>query len=257
MTFLFGIPIPFSINIDPILGIILLVLIYAVMMSFLLIRRKAVWKTLGLGFKAYELSDALFIAAIFSSSMLILQLIDYIQGAFGLEVGEIEVCNPLYNFFYVSLAPITEELGFRLCLIGVIGLLISREKGSKWLRALVRPKGNMEKGLKIHSLIIFSAILFAYFHLLGGWKAGKFAEALFTGYVLGRVYYSRGIGQSIMLHWSFNFFTSSFYCFDIAYGTYFSDVLNWLIYPAGIVTILLFSLLSLSGIFNLRSLLHL
>lgn len=246
VLYLFGIPLRLEARIDPVVGILALTAVYSALMAILM---------KGRSFRAelpYE-NDALSLAATFSALTVILQLIDYVQEAFGVEVGEISVCEPLYHLFYVSLSPITEEIGFRLCLIGVLGLVITGLRRDR-LKALLRPKGRMD-GWRIHVLILFSSVLFAYFHLLGGWKLGKFTEALVAGYVLGRVYYSKGILNAIMLHWSFNYFTSSLYCFDLAYGTQFGTVLDWLAPFAGAVTILTLVLLHLSGSLDLKKML--
>jgi len=244
--YLFGIPLRLEAKVDPMVGIPALTAIYSALMALLL---------KGRSFEAelpYK-NDALSLAATFSILTLILQLVDYVQKAFGLEVGEICVCDPLYLLFYVSLSPITEEIGFRLCLVGVLGLLITG-LGRDRLKALFRPKGRMD-GWRMHTLILLSSVLFAYFHLLGGWKAGKFAEALVAGYVLGRVYYSKGILQAIMLHWSFNYFTSNLHCFDLAYGTQFETALDWLVPFAGGSTVLTLVLLHVSGSLDLKRLL--
>lgn len=251
LLFPFGIPLPISLRLDPVLSISALVVVYSALMAYMLLKENAIWRALGPN--PYR-NRALSLVAIFTSLTLVLQLVDYIQGAFGVEVGGIEVCNPLYHFFYVSLSPITEELGFRLCLIGILGLVITGIRRGR-LKAVVRPKGRM-RGLRMHMLIIFSSLFFASFHLLGGWKLGKFAEAAITGYVLGRVYYSQGIGQAVMLHWSFNYFTSSLYCFNLAQGLSLSSVLDWLIYPAGAASLLAFLLPYLMGSKELRSLLN-
>ncbi len=66
----------------------------------------------------------------FSILILISALINFIQEGFGIVTIPPPTDNDLLQFFYVSLAPIVEEFGFRLILIGIPLFVIYSRKSS-------------------------------------------------------------------------------------------------------------------------------
>lgn len=141
--------------------------------------------------------------------------------AAGVPVGTLPKDDPVMQFIGVSLAPLNEELLFRLLLIGVPALLIMRRRGlgRLWvLRALWRP-GSASGGLRpsLQLLVIASAAIFGLAHLAGGWEPGKFFPAAIAGIALGELYVLLGLHAAIMLHWLFNYEgTVSYYLGQVA-----------------------------------------
>jgi len=147
--------------------------------------------------------------------ILISLLINFIQEGLGIvtvpPLGE----NDLIQFFYVSLAPLTEEFGFRLILIGIplFALYSSNPSPKYFLRCLWRPANldifDFKKGI---ILIFFVGILFGFAHIAFGdsWSEGKFAQAAAGGIILGWVYLRYGFVAALLIHWATNYFVFSY-----------------------------------------------
>ena len=107
----------------------------------------------------------------FSILVLISALIDFVQKGFGIDIVPPAVDNNLIQFFYASLAPLIEEFGFRLILIGIpLFALYSTKSSIKYfIRCLWNPNildiHNMKKAI---FLIIFMGILFGFAHIAFG-----------------------------------------------------------------------------------------
>jgi len=151
----------------------------------------------------------------FSILVLISTLINFIQEEFGIEtvppLGE----NDLIQFFYVSLAPLIEEFGFRFILIGIpLFALYSRRTSAKYfIRCLWNPRSlEIHDSTKAILLIIFVGVLFGFAHIAFGesWSEGKFAQATAGGIILGWVYLRYGFVASLLIHWATNYFVFSY-----------------------------------------------
>ena len=150
--------------------------------------------------------------------ILISALINFVQEGFGIDIVPPLADNDLIQFFYVSLAPLIEELGFRLLLIGIpLFALYSNKSSVKYfIRCLWNPNfldiHNMKKAI---FLIIFVGVLFGFAHIAFGdsWSEGKFAQAAASGIILGWVYLRYGFVTSLLIHWATNYFIFSYATF--------------------------------------------
>lgn len=144
--------------------------------------------------------------------------IDYIQQQFGIEIGEIEEDTLLLKFFNLTLAPLKEEPIFRVMLIGLPSYLFFTNKRfdiKEFLNALWLPSRYV-KSKHMRFLIIVSAIIFGILHVLSGWDYGKLTQSTFAGLILGFIYYRYGLHSAIILHWSANYFLTSYGLFSNA-----------------------------------------
>lgn len=147
--------------------------------------------------------------------ILISALINFIQEGFGIVTVPPIGGNDLIQFFYVSLAPLIEEFGFRLILMGIplFALYSRRTSITYFIRCLWNP-GNLEiyDSKKAILLIIFVGTLFGFAHIAFGesWSEGKFAQATAGGIILGWVYLRYGFIASLLIHWATNYFVFSY-----------------------------------------------
>ncbi len=137
--------------------------------------------------------------------------------------------DPLSLLIGFTTAPLVEEFGFRVLLIGVVASILSM--GRSWkdaLAALWRPSRAIE-GLAVGSgasIILWAATAlsagtFGACHVLCGnaWDIGKFPEAAFGGAVLGILYVKYGFHAAVLVHWGINYFGSIYAFFgQAAYG---------------------------------------
>jgi len=137
--------------------------------------------------------------------------------AAGVPVGTLPKDDPIMQFIGVSLAPINEEVTFRLLLLGLPAALLLRAKApgsANFLRMLWRPSSGAQGRVpaSLHALVALSSAIFGLAHLAGGWEPGKFFPAAIAGAALGELYVYVGLHAAIMLHWSFNYYnTVSYY----------------------------------------------
>ena len=139
-----------------------------------------------------------------------------IQEFFGVFVEQPQASNQLIQFFGMSLAPIIEEFGFRVVLIGLpLFALYSRRSSFRLLaKSLWRPFQNLQ-GVNVKSalvLIVIVGIFFGIAHVISGepWSAGKFAQAASSGIIIGWVYFRYGLAPAILIHWAANYFIFSY-----------------------------------------------
>lgn len=149
-------------------------------------------------------------------------LINFIQEQFEIDIVPPLANNDLIQFFYVSLAPIMEEFGFRLLLLGIPLFIFYSHKFSLkyFLRCLWAPHIlDIHNGKKALFLIIFVGVLFGFAHIAFGesWSEGKFAQASISGIILGWVYLRYGFIASLLIHWATNYFI-------FAYATFLSQL---------------------------------
>jgi len=147
--------------------------------------------------------------------ILISAIINFIQEGFGIETIPPMGDNNLIQFFYVSLAPLMEEFGFRLVLIGIpLFALYSHKSSIKYfVRCLWNPNSLvMHEKKKAIFLIVFVGVLFGFAHIAfeESWSEGKFAQASASGIILGWVYLRYGFLASLLIHWAMNYFVFSY-----------------------------------------------
>ncbi|MDA4121232.1 MAG: CPBP family glutamic-type intramembrane protease [Thaumarchaeota archaeon] len=132
--------------------------------------------------------------------------------------GTAPAADPLLYLSSLSEAPLFEELGFRMMIIGLaVALIILATRHRGVLKALWRPSsaiGQKPAGRTmmfiLAGLLGFSAVIFGATHVLYGWSSGKFFEATYGGLVLGYVYIKYGFHVSVLTHWGVNYFGSAF-----------------------------------------------
>ncbi len=151
----------------------------------------------------------------FSILILISILINFVQEQFGIVTIPPPVDNDLIQFFYVSIAPLVEEFGFRLILIGVPLFFIYSHKSSAkyFIKCLWNPSTlDIHNSKKAIFLIVFVGIIFGFAHVALGepWSEGQFAQAAASGIILGWVYLRYGFVSSLLIHWATNYFIFSY-----------------------------------------------
>ena len=141
--------------------------------------------------KYHQLQDNYIITVIkwFSILVVVSGIIISVQEFFGISVEKTSAPNQLIQFFQILLAPLVEEIGFRVMLIGLPLFALYSCKSSLrfFVKSLWRPWHNLDiSDLKKPLLIIIIvAIFFGISHVISGeaWSAGKFAQATVSGSV--------------------------------------------------------------------------
>jgi len=178
--------------------------------------------------------------------------IDFVQESFGVKIESPQSQNNLIQFFQITVAPLTEEFGFRILLIGVPLFLIFSHRASLKLffKSLWRPSTYLPitNYRKVMALIITVGIFFGAAHIISGtpWSPGKFTQAAIAGIIIGWVYVRYGLGPAILIHWSTNYFIYSYLFFISAIGQVpisdeianpFSNTLEQLLIVTGAIAI--------------------
>jgi len=152
----------------------------------------------------------------FSILVLISAVITIIQENFGIITEPPDTANDLILFLQISVAPITEEIGFRLVLIGIPLFLIYSHKSSIkfFFKSLWAPYSTLHiyENKKAIGIIIIVGIFFGVAHVISGepWTTGKILQASIGGIILGWVYFRYGLAAAIILHWATNYFIYSY-----------------------------------------------
>jgi len=152
----------------------------------------------------------------FSILIFVSTIINFIQEGFEISTIPPVVENDLIQFFYVSLAPITEEIGFRVILIGLplVAFYSHRTSIKSFFKSLWSPSDNLHiyESRRAIILIIIVAIFFGLSHIISGepWSDGKFAQATTSGIILGWLYFRYGFISAILVHWATNYFIFSY-----------------------------------------------
>lgn len=158
-----------------------------------------------------------------------LTILDIAQTRGGLPTGQL-TGDPLYLFLGITMAPLTEEFGFRFSLIGVpvflVALASSRSVRTA-VRALWRPSAAWQQGQSVQTpsppdyplmrvfayvLLVLSSVVFGLAHYLSnsGWDAGKVSQASIAGVALAYLYIRYGFHTSVLLHWGVNYFGTAY-----------------------------------------------
>ena len=149
-------------------------------------------------------------------------LLDEVVSVFGAPIGNLPTGgNDLWAFLELTLAPLREEFGFRVLLIGVAAVLVTLSRpGSSVLKTLWRPSAAYE-GVDNNTAILvviwaagaFSAGTFGACHVAcggGGWEIGKLPEAVYGGVVLAYLYIRYGFHIAVLAHWGIDYLPSVF-----------------------------------------------
>ena len=166
----------------------------------------------------YKIQDNYIVATIkwFSILVIVSGSIIGVQELVGIDVEQPVASNQLIQFFDISLAPIIEEIGFRVILIGLpLFMIYSRESSFKFFaKSLWWPWKNLQNvNLKKALIIIITVgILFGAAHIFSdeGWSIGKLTQAIASGIIIGWVYFRYGLVPAILIHWATNYFVFSY-----------------------------------------------
>ena len=166
----------------------------------------------------YKIQDSYIVATIkwFSILVIVSGGIIGVQELAGISVEPPETSNQLVQFFDMSLAPIIEEIGFRVILIGLpLFALYSHKPSLKFLgKSLWWPWQNLRdvNTKKALIVIIMVGILFGAAHIFSdeSWSSGKLTQAIASGIIIGWVYYRYGLVPAILIHWATNYFVYSY-----------------------------------------------
>ena len=166
----------------------------------------------------YQTQDNYMVVTVkwFSILVIVSGSIIALQEFFGVFVEQPEASNQLVQFFGVSLAPLIEEFGFRVVLIGLplFAFYSHRPSFRLLVKSLWRPFQNLQS-VNVKSalvLIVIVGIFFGVAHVISGepWSAGKFAQAASSGIIIGWVYFRYGLAPAILIHWATNYFIFSY-----------------------------------------------
>ncbi len=165
-----------------------------------------------------SISNYLYIAIQWFSAYFVLSIIvDWVQQLFEVSIGDPLLDNPLLSFFYITAAPLNEEILFRIIFLGVpLSLVLVRYKNS-FISTLVHPGKNVSvdsNGVKtlIFLIIFLNSAFFGLSHVVfgGDYGIGKITQATMGGLFLGWLYYKYGIVTSIIFHWISNYVLFSY-----------------------------------------------
>jgi len=143
-------------------------------------------------------------------------IIDFIQHGFGINIEPPASQNRLIQFFQITTSPLSEEVGFRVLLIGLPLFAMFSHKATlkHFFKSLWHPSKNLEvtNYKKVIVLILTVAIFFGAAHIISGapWSAGKFTQATIAGIIIGWVYFRYGFAPAILIHWATNYFIFSY-----------------------------------------------
>ena len=179
-------------------------------------------------------------------------LVEMTQDQLGIAIEPPEFPNQLIQFFDITFAPIVEEIGFRVLLIGLPLFAMFAHKNSLVLffKSLWHPSRNLTitNNRTAIALIITVGIFFGLAHIISGepWSIGKFAQASVAGTIIGWIYFRFGLAPAILVHWATNFFVFANVLFisDIsqismenAFSSPFMQTVEIIIIVTGIVSV--------------------
>ena len=187
----------------------------------------------------------------FSILILFSVIIEMIQQSFGIKIESPHADNNLIRFLQLGISPLTEEVGFRVLLIGIpLFLMYSHIPSWKiFFKSLWRPRYlHIESYRKSMILIITIGLFFGVAHIISGtpWSPGKISQATVAGIIIGWVYVRYGFAPAVLIHWATNYFLFS-YLFFISNlsqsptinesSNPFSNTLEGIIISTGIIAI--------------------
>jgi len=155
-------------------------------------------------------------------------VIDSVETTGGVPVGTISG-DAMQLFMSLTIAPLREEFGFRMLLVGVPALALCLGRGwTRALKSLWRPSASYEGDVNttfqqvvLGAATVVSSVLFGVVHITSGagWEIGKLPEAAFAGVVLSYVYIRYGFHVAVLTHWGIDYLDSVFSFFGQgAYG---------------------------------------
>jgi membrane protease YdiL (CAAX protease family) len=208
---------------------------------------RVITNTVNHGLKAAFQNTIFVIAFSYTSLLIAVSFIDLLQNSIGIPTGSLPEIHPIIDFVWSAYAPIVEEIGFRVTMIGLVSFLMLRIRGIRVnpLKILYYPGKYLfshKEELNLNSVyitILISGLFFGAIHFFGGgWEIGKATTASLAGIVLGFVYVYYGIAGAILLHWSFNYFAGSYYYAQEVAGIEIFTTVDFLITMTGIISMI-------------------
>ncbi|MEM0480070.1 MAG: CPBP family intramembrane glutamic endopeptidase [Candidatus Nitrosocaldus sp.] len=241
------VPLPVKVQLNVGIGDIFMMLwcTYLLLFTILLLSPRnmlSVMVRLLKGDDGYSSNNILITISWFSILVASSTAIDLVQSMLGVEMGSIEYEDRLKYFVDATTAPLREELGFRMILIGVPAYIFLARQGSTLLNVLWRPYEHVRHGKGINLLIVASAVLFGLAHILfsSGWSYGKVTQATLGGLILGWLYYRYGLHAAVIAHWAANYMPLTYlFAGDVFGSQTMLNLLELLLISNGIVAILL------------------
>ena len=192
----------------------------------------------------------------FSILILISAVVTIVQDEMGISTTPPDVTNNLTQFFLVSLAPLLEEFGFRIILLGIpLFALYSNKFSTKYFfNCLWNPSRlKIYDSKKAILLIVFTSVLFGFAHVafVDSWSEGKFAQATASGIILGWVYLRYGFVVCLLIHWATNYFIFSYVNFisqinsislENAFSHSLMSSIETLLLAAGIISVVVLTM---------------
>ncbi len=146
-------------------------------------------------------------------------MIDSVETSGGVPIGGLSG-DAMQLFMSLTIAPLREEFGFRMILVGLPALALCL--GRSWrlaLKSLWRPSASYEGEVNttFHQVVlavaaVVSSLLFGLVHVYSGsgWAVGKLPEAAFAGVVLSYLYIRYGFHVAVLTHWGIDYLDSVF-----------------------------------------------
>ena len=250
--FVFGLAMPIRASIDA-LTLLTLLLAFYLLLVYLAARGPLanLYQTLKTvytkGIASVQDNTLTTVGTVFAPLLLVNIGLEYFQNLFGVETGKLPRSEPLVDFTLLTYAPLVEEFGFRLTLIGVVSscLTLYYCDVKTALYTVWRPSAFLDAksrriNVLLNSLIIFSSLLFGLAHVIygGGWELGKVLPAFVAGLCLGWLYVKWGFHAAVLLHLLFNYFSGTFdYFAELVGSTLLTDVVSITLYLLGVVVL--------------------
>lgn len=146
----------------------------------------------------------------FSIIIVLSELIYMVQQVVGIKTTPPLFENDLLQLLALAFAPIIEEAGFRIILVGIpLFLLYSRKVSARhFFKSLWHPAANLpiHDSKKAIAVIVMVGVFFGVAHIVSSqWNEGKLAQAIMSGIIIGWVYYRYGFVAAILIHWATNY----------------------------------------------------
>ncbi|MFQ5712036.1 MAG: type II CAAX prenyl endopeptidase Rce1 family protein, partial [Candidatus Geothermarchaeales archaeon] len=149
----------------------------------------------------------------------------------GIPTGGLNFADKILEYVSVTYAPLAEEIGFRVSMIGLIAVMVFISYTPMFkearadlktvaagfiypnkLRAIVKKEVGQDR-LKtwLWRAIVGSAAAFGLTHILygQGWEVGKVSGATLAGFLLGYLYVKHGFPAAALSHWTFNYLSET------------------------------------------------
>lgn len=198
----------------------------------------------------------------FSILVLVSFVVIVAQDAAGIQTVHTAGEGPLAEFLYVTLAPLAEELGFRLVLVGIpVFLLYSARFSLRYFASCLWRPSNLDIAdtRKALAVVVVTGAMFGLSHIVFGesWSEGKFAQAAAGGIIIGWVYVRFGFVASVVIHWASNYFVFAHAHFiSQTHGIAVSDALDHAMIHSIEAILLLCGALSITAMIIASSALH-